>query len=127
MTNVQGDQGPAKRQKMLKKFEIVHREFVPPSITVNSDFYCDVLRRLRENVRRKGPELCRNYWILHHDNALTHTSLKTIKLVTNNKVMVPHPPYSPDIAPCDFALFPKLKMKLKGRRFETVSDTQRVY
>jgi hypothetical protein len=40
-------------------------------------------------------------------------------------VIVPHPPYSPDLPPCDFALFPKLKMKLKGRRFETVSDIQR--
>jgi hypothetical protein len=40
-------------------------------------------------------------------------------------VIVPHPPYSPDIAPCDFALFPKLKMKLKGPRFETLSDIQR--
>jgi hypothetical protein len=40
-------------------------------------------------------------------------------------VIVPHPPYSQDLAPCDFALFPKLKMKLKGRRFETVSDIQR--
>jgi hypothetical protein len=38
-------------------------------------------------------------------------------------VIVPHPPYSPDLAPCDFAL--KLKMKLKGRRFETVSDIRR--
>jgi hypothetical protein len=34
-------------------------------------------------------------------------------------------PHSLDLAPCDFALFPKLKMKLKGRRFETVSDIQR--
>jgi histone-lysine N-methyltransferase SETMAR len=40
-------------------------------------------------------------------------------------VIVPHPPYSPDLAPYDFALFCKLKMKLKGRRFETVSDIQR--
>jgi hypothetical protein len=37
-------------------------------------------------------------------------------------VIVPHPPYSPDFVPCDFALSPKLKMNLKGRRFETVSD-----
>jgi len=35
---------------------IVHREFVPPGMTVNADFYCDVLRRLRENVRRKRPQ-----------------------------------------------------------------------
>jgi hypothetical protein len=40
-------------------------------------------------------------------------------------VFVPHPPYSPDLAPCDVALFPKLKMNLKGRHFETVCDIQR--
>jgi hypothetical protein len=39
-------------------------------------------------------------------------------------VIIPHPPYSPDLAPCDCALFPKLKIKLKGH-FETVSDIQR--
>jgi hypothetical protein len=36
--------------------EIAHREFFPPNAMVNSDFYCDVLRRLRENVLRKIPE-----------------------------------------------------------------------
>jgi hypothetical protein len=40
-------------------------------------------------------------------------------------VIVPCPPYSPDIALCDFAFFPKLKMKLKERSFEAVSDIQR--
>jgi transposase len=55
-----------------------------------------------------------------------HTSLKTTEFVANNNmVIVPHPPYRPDLAPCDFTLFPKLKMKLKGRRFETVSNIQR--
>ena len=29
---------------------------------------------------------------------------------------VPHPPYSPDLAPCDFCLFPKLR----GSRYETI-------
>jgi hypothetical protein len=53
-------------------------------------------------------------------------SLKPTEFVTNNNmVIVPHPPYSPDLAPCDFASFPELKMKLKGRRFETVSDIRR--
>jgi hypothetical protein len=53
-------------------------------------------------------------------------SLKTTEFVTNNNmVIVPHPPCSADSAACDFALFPKLKMRLKGRRFETVSDIQR--
>jgi hypothetical protein len=40
-------------------------------------------------------------------------------------VIVPHPPYSLDLAPCDFALFPKMKMKLKGQHFETLSHIQR--
>jgi hypothetical protein len=42
-------------------------------------------------------------------------SLKTTKFVTNNNmVIIPHPPCSPGVAPYDFPLFPKLKMKLKG-------------
>jgi hypothetical protein len=40
-------------------------------------------------------------------------------------VIVPNPPYSPGLALCDFALFPKLKMKVKGRHFETASDIRR--
>jgi hypothetical protein len=50
--------------------------------------------------------------------------MKTIVFVTNDMVIVPHPPFSPELAPCDFALFPKLKMRLKGQSFETVSDIQ---
>jgi hypothetical protein len=53
-------------------------------------------------------------------------SLKTTEFVTNNNmVIIPHPPHLPDLAPCGFTLFPKLKMKLKGRRFEMVSDIQK--
>ena len=35
---------------------------------------------------------------------------------------VPHPPYSPDLAPCDFWLFPKLKENLTGNRYSTIED-----
>ena len=35
---------------------------------------------------------------------------------------VPHPPYSPDLAPCDFWLFPRLKEKLRGCRYETIEE-----
>jgi hypothetical protein len=50
--------------------------------------------------------------------------LKTAKFVTdNNMIIIPHHPYTPDLAACDFALFPKLKMR--GRPFEAVSDIQR--
>jgi hypothetical protein len=84
------------------------------------------LRCWRENVPRKRQELqCNHNW-LHHDNTPTHMSMKTIESVTNNNmVIIPYPPYLPDLAPCDFALFLKLKMKLKGWHFETASDIQR--
>jgi len=39
-------------------------------------------------------------------------------------VVVPHPPYSPDPAPCDFFLFLKLKLRMKGRRFDTIEEIQ---
>ncbi|PNF31533.1 hypothetical protein B7P43_G00811 [Cryptotermes secundus] len=45
------------------------------------------------------------------------------KSVTGDEI-VPHPPYSPDLAPCDFFLFPKMKIKLKGRRFDRVEEIQ---
>ena len=35
---------------------------------------------------------------------------------------VPHRPYSPDLAPCDFLLFLKLKEKLRGCRYETIEE-----
>jgi hypothetical protein len=75
---------------------------------------------LERKCAKKRPELwCNHNWLLHH-NTPTHTSLKTTEFVTNsNMVIVPHPPYLPDSAPCDFALFLKLKTKLEGRRFET--------
>jgi hypothetical protein len=57
---------------------------------------------------------------LHHDNWPTHMCLEITEFV-----IVFHPPYSLPLAPSDFALFPKLKMKLKGWRFETVSGIQR--
>jgi len=44
--------------------------------------------------------------------------------VKNKVTVIPHPPYSPDLAPCDFFLFPKMKLKLKGRRFNTTEEIQ---
>ena len=90
---------------------IVHREYVPPGQTVNQQFYLVVLRRLRENVRRKPPELWRSGdWFLHHDNAPTHTAVSVTRyLASLGWTFVPQPSYTPDLAPCDFFLFPKLK------------------
>jgi hypothetical protein len=40
--------------------------------------------------------------------------------------VVPHPPYSPDLAPCDFFLVPRLKSTLKGKRFQDVAEIQQI-
>jgi len=42
----------------------------------------------------------------------------------HDMTVVPHPPFSPDHAPSEFFLFPKLKIKLKGRRFQTLEEIQ---
>ena len=55
---------------------IVHKEFVPPGKTVNQQFYLKVLKRLRDSVRKKLPEVWSSGdWFLHHDNAPAHTAL----------------------------------------------------
>jgi hypothetical protein len=73
---------------------IVLYEFVPPNTEVNFEFHCDVLRRFRENVRRKDRNIGVHNWLLHHDNAPAPTSVKTADSVTNNNmIIVPHPPY----------------------------------
>ena len=93
---------------------------------MNSGFYCEVLRRLRENVRRHRPQLWREQTcLLRHDNAPSHTAVLTYQFLAKNKIaVIPHPPYSPHLAPCEFFLFPKMKLKLKGRRFDTITEIQ---
>jgi hypothetical protein len=58
--------------------------------------------------------------------APAHTALSAQRfLVAKNMAVVPHPPYSPNLAPCDFFLFPRMKSKLKGRRFQDVTEIQK--
>ncbi|UYV63712.1 hypothetical protein LAZ67_2005386 [Cordylochernes scorpioides] len=103
---------------------IVHHEYLPAGQTVIKEMYLSILRRLREAIRKKRPEKWTNGdWILHHDNARPHTAhLMTSFLAKNGTEILPQPPYSPDIAPNDFFLFPKLKAVLKGRHFDTRED-----
>ena len=58
-------------------------------------------------------------WHFLQDNAPVHNSIIVTDYLTKMGIKtVPHPPYSPDIAPCDFRLFPKLT----GCRFETIEE-----
>jgi len=56
--------------------------------------------------------------LFHQDNAPCHKSMKTIaKLNEMGFELLPHPPYSPDLAPSDFFLFSHLKRMLAGKKF----------
>ena len=66
-------------------------------------------------------------WVLQNDNAPAHTALSIQEfLVKKNILLLPHIPYSPDLAPCDFYLFPKLESKLKGYHFGTMENIQKI-
>ena len=59
------------------------------------------------------------------DNAPCHTSLLVRQFLSNKNIMVcPHPPYSLDVASYDFWIFPKVIMTMKGKRFESINDTE---
>ena len=47
--------------------------------------------------------------------------------VAQESLTMSQPPYSPDMAPCDFFLFPKIKRTLKGRRFTAIDRVWEVY
>jgi hypothetical protein len=64
--------------------------------------------------------------VLHHYNAPAHTVLYVQRFwAAKNMVAVPYLPYLPDLAPCDFFLFPRMKPKLKACRFQDVTEIQR--
>lgn len=104
---------------------LVHHEFVQPGTTVNSKFYLEVLRRLKHRVQRVRPDIAHN-WKLHHDNAPAHSAFIISDYLANAGVpTIPQPPYSPDVAPPDFFLFPRLKTPMKGKHFGTVGGIKR--
>ncbi|GFX77325.1 mariner mos1 transposase [Trichonephila clavipes] len=62
---------------------------------------------------------------LAHDNATSHTAfIITNFLARSNTPVIPHPPYSPDLASCYFFLFPRLNREMKGKHWETVENIQ---
>ncbi|UYV62524.1 hypothetical protein LAZ67_2000944 [Cordylochernes scorpioides] len=96
---------------------IVHHEYQQQGSTITADSYLGVLRRLREAIRQKRPDLWRSKsWILHHDNAPAHTALKISKFLQDHSTSVfPQPPYSP--YPPATSSFLESSKKLKGRKF----------
>ncbi len=103
---------------------IVHREFVANGQGIDRHVYLQTMHNLWEKVRRRRPQLwrCQSFWI-HHDGAPAHRADNVINFLraTNTKIL-PHPPYSPDLAPSDFFLFARLKWNMRGETFNTLDE-----
>ena len=86
-------------------------EFLEQGQTVNSERYVSTLRALKLRLKRvRGDKDS----ILQHDNARPHTSRQTQDALRQLELTtLPHPAYSPDLAPSDYHLFPRLKKYLK--------------
>ena len=105
---------------------VIHREFVPEGQKVNAEFYVGVLDRLLKRIRRvRMAKFQSSELLLFLDNAPYHNAAIVKKFLENRNVAVlHHAPYSPDLAPADYFLFPKFKFPLKGQHFQTVEEIQ---
>lgn len=108
---------------------VFHYSFLKTNETINSTSYCldiDIaykkLAKLRPAlVSRKGP-------ILLHDNARPHVSQMTLKKLSDVGIEVlPHPPYSPDLAPTDYHLFKSLADYMREKRYTNEIDLKNAF
>jgi len=106
---------------------VIHKEFVQGGETINVVYYKGVLERFRNRIRRVRPGMCESgNWFLLHDNVPSHNATIVKQFLAQRKVTVlDHPPCSPDLAPADYFLFPKVKSHIKGRIFDSISDIQK--
>ena len=104
---------------------MIYVHWVPSGQTVNKECCVEVLREFRKRFRRKRPELYfqSGQRHLHQDNAPVHNTIMVTSHLTEMGIQTfPPTPYSPDLTPCDFWLFPKLNESLRGNRYEEIEE-----
>lgn len=93
---------------------VVYWELLPTNTTVTANVYCAQLQRLRAALDKTRPRSGQYYFL--HDNAKPHVAKVTKKKPTGlNWTVIPHPPYSPDLAPSDYHLFLSLSNSLREK------------
>lgn len=101
---------------------VIFFQLLPPNTTINAVFYCNQLQQLADQLIIKRPR--RSVKFLH-DNARPHVARVTSqKMQDLGWEVLPHPPYSPDIAPSDYHLFRRLDSHLKGKSFTSDHDVE---
>lgn len=105
---------------------IVLLDFLEGQKTISASYYEGVLRKLKTSLAKKRRGKLHRQILFRHDNAPAHTA-KTVRtiLCEFRWEILSHPPYSPDLAPSDFFLFPKLKEHLKGIRFQSINEAKK--
>lgn len=102
---------------------VVHHEFLPTNVTVTSEVYCNQLQRLADKLTQARPQHDKVYF--QHDNARPHSAKVTrCKLLELGWELIPHPPYSPDLAPSDYHLFHSLQNHLADKNFDDFQTLQ---
>ena len=99
-------------------------DILPQGTTMTSQYYVQtVLPQVKNTIDEQRPTIGMSRTFHLHDNAAPHKSRATTQALQEQGIRVlPHPAYSPDLAPCDFWLFPILKDRLAGRKFERIQD-----
>ena len=102
---------------------IVARVSVPENCSVTGTLYHDfVFSAVVKHYQTKGPRAGVRGIKLLHDNAPSHCSAVLKSYLEEYHIQIlPHPPYSTDLSPCDFWLNPYIKSCLWGCKFETCS------
>jgi histone-lysine N-methyltransferase SETMAR len=96
--------------RFLNAQNVLLVEFMPQGTTINAESYCATLRRLRYAIQNRRRGILSSSVMLLHDNAHLHTAARTQAMLQEfGWEIFEHPAYSPDLAPSDFHLFPKLK------------------
>ena len=99
---------------------MIYMHWIPTGQTVNKEYYVGVLREFKKRFRRKRSAPFKSgQWHFQQENASVHNSIFVTDYLTKMGIKtVPQPLYNPDLAPCDFWLFPKLR----GCRYETTEE-----
>jgi len=102
---------------------VIMIDYLPPKTTITGQYYATVIRNLRSAIKEKRRGKLSQRVLLLHDNAPAHASRVAQQALRESNFMeLPHPPYSPDLAPSDFFLFRHLKKVLRGRQFKDDDD-----
>lgn len=106
---------------------IILVDYLPKGTTINAEYYSDLLSGpLRQALTKYRPGKLHARPLLQQDNARPHTARRTRAVLNDLRwELLPHPPYSPDLAPSDYHLFAELKKPLRGVRFEDLNDVKR--